>query len=263
MPKLAANLSLLFADGPFPDRFGRAAAAGFRRVEFQFPYAFALDDVAAALEAHGLSCELFNLPAGDWAAGERGIAAHPARVAEFRRGVATALAYAARLGCPRLNCLAGLRDPAVAEGEQRATLVANLRFAAAALAERGLTLLVEPLNARDVPGFLLSGSRDALALIDEVGAPNLLLQYDVYHMQRGEGELAATIAANLARIGHIQIADTPGRHQPGTGEINYRFLLPHLDAIGYAGVVGLEYIPAGPTEASLGWAAEYGLALGA
>lgn len=261
MPRLAANLSLLFADSLFLERFGRAAAAGFRRVEFQFPYAFAADEVAAALEAHGLSCELFNLPAGDWAAGERGLAAHPARADAFRRGVDLAIAYALRLGCPRLNCIAGLRDPALAAGEQRAALVANLRHAAAALAAHGLTLLIEPLNGRDVPGFLVQGSRDALALIDEVGAPNLLLQYDVYHMQRGEGELAATIAANLARIGHIQIADTPGRHQPGTGEISYRFLLPHLDAIGYAGVVGAEYIPAGPTEASLGWVAEYGLTL--
>lgn len=261
MPRLAANLSLLFADSPFLERFGRAAAAGFRRVEFQFPYACAPDDVAAALERHSLRCELFNLPAGDWAAGERGIAAHPARAEEFRQGVAQAIVYALRLGCPRINCIAGLRAPGVAAAEQRAALVANLRYAAAALAEHGLTLLVEPLNAHDVPGFVLQGSRDALDLIDAVGAPNLLLQYDVYHMQRGEGELAATIGANLARIGHIQIADTPGRHQPGSGEINYRFLLPHLDAIGYAGVVGAEYIPDGPTEASLGWVAEYGLTL--
>lgn len=262
MPRFAANLSMLFADSPFLERFGRAAAAGFRRVEFQFPYAHTPDEVGAALEANGLSCALFNLPAGDWAAGERGIAAHPARVGEFRAGVARALEYALRLGCPRMNCLAGLRDPGLPIEEQRATLVDNLRFAAAALAEHGLTLLVEPLNARDVPGFLLSGSRAALDLIDAVGAPNLMLQYDVYHMQRGEGELAATVAANLARIGHIQIADTPGRHQPGSGEIRYRFLLPYLDRIGYAGIVGLEYIPAGPTEASLAWVAEYGLALG-
>lgn len=262
MPRLAANLSMLFADSPFLERFGRAAAAGFRRVEFQFPYAHTPAEVGAALDAAGLECVLFNLPAGDWAAGERGLAGHPDRADEFRRGVALALEYAARLHAPRLNCLAGLRDAGLPIEEQRAALVANLRFAAAALAERGLTLLVEPLNAYDVPGFLLHGSRAALDLIDAVGAPNLRLQYDVYHMQRGEGELAATIAANLDRIGHIQIADTPGRHQPGSGEISYRFLLPYLDRIGYAGDVGLEYIPAGPTEATLGWAAEYGLSLG-
>lgn len=261
MPRLAANLSMLFADAPFLGRFDRAAAAGFRRVEFQFPYAHTPAEVGAALDAAGLECVLFNLPAGDWAAGERGIAAHPARVDEFRRGVALALEYAGRLGCRRINCLAGLRDPGVPAEEQRAALVENLRFAAAALAERGLTLLVEPLNAYDVPGFLLHGSRAALDLIDAVGAPNLMLQYDVYHMQRGEGELAATVAANLGRIGHIQIADAPGRHQPGTGEIRYRFLLPHLDRIGYTGVVGLEYHPQGPAEATLGWVAAYGLSL--
>lgn len=261
MPQFAANLSLLFNDSPFLERFARAAAAGFRRVEFQFPYAHTVEEVAAALKASGLECVLFNMPPGDWSGGERGLAAHPARVDEFRAGVAIGLTYAQRLGCPRLNCLVGLRDPRLSPEEQRAALVVNLRYAAAALAEQGLTLLVEPLNAYDVPDFLLHSARDALALIEFVGAPNLLLQYDVYHMQRGEGELAATIAGQLQRIGHIQIADTPGRHQPGSGEINYRFLLPYLDTIGYRGVVGLEYIPVGPSEESLGWIAEYGLSL--
>jgi hydroxypyruvate isomerase len=261
MPQLAANLSTLFNDSPFLDRFARAAAAGFRRVEFQFPYAHTPDELAKALEEDGLRCELFNMPPGDWVAGERGLASHPARVAEFRQSVLRSLMYARRLRCPRLHCLSGLRDPGIPLDQQRATLVENLRFAANALAEHGLTLLVEPLNPYDVPSYMLYGSRTALDLIAAVGAPNLLLQYDIYHMQRGEGELAATIAANLDRIGHIQIADTPGRHQPGTGEINYRFLLPHLDRIGYAGIVGLEYFPDGPAEATLSWVVEYGLSL--
>jgi len=262
MPTLAANLSLLFADAPLLARFGRARAAGFRFVEVQFPYAEAPEALEGALAASGLRLVLFNLPAGDWAAGERGIAADPGRAEEFRAGVERAVELAGRLGVERLNCLAGNRRPAWSGEEQRRTLAENLRYAAGRLAERGMTLLVEPLNRYDVPAFLLGSSREALALIDAVGAPNLKLQYDVYHMQRGEGELANTIAANLGRIGHIQIADTPGRHEPGSGEINYHFLLPFLDQVGYAGYVGAEYIPAGPTEAGLGWMAAHGLALG-
>lgn len=261
MPTFSANLSLLYADVPLLSRFDRAAADGFRYVEIQFPYSETPAALADALQRNGLELVLFNLPAGNWAAGERGIAAHPDRVAEFRAGVATAIELARQLGTPQLNCIAGNRHQGYSQEEQQATLIDNLRYAAAALADAGLTLLVEPLNRYDLPDFLLSSSAAALALIEAVGAPNLKLQYDVYHMQRGEGELANTIAAHLERIGHIQIADTPGRHEPGTGEINYRFLLPYLDRIGYQGYVGMEYIPAGDTTAGLAWLAAHGLTL--
>jgi hydroxypyruvate isomerase len=259
MPIFSANLSLLYADAPLLERCDRAAADGFRHVEIQFPYSEAPADLAAALERNKLSLVLFNLPAGNWAAGERGIAAYPDRVAEFRAGVQRAVELAQRLGTPRLNCIAGNRHPGYSPEAQHATLADNLRYTADALAAAGLTLLVEPLNRYDLPAFLLTSSQAALALIAEVGAPNLRLQYDVYHMQRGEGELANTIAANREQIGHIQIADTPGRHEPGSGEINYRFLLPYLDQIGYNGLVGLEYIPAGDTSAGLAWMDTHGV----
>lgn len=257
MPRFAANLSLLYPEHPLLERCDRAAADGFTAVEIQFPYVEPPAALAAALQKNGLELVLFNLPAGAWAAGERGIAAHPDRIDEFRAGVAQALELARRLDVSRLNCLAGTRDQAFSLEEQQQTLRENLRYAAEALAAAGRTLLVEPLNRYDVPGFLLHSSREAFALQDYLDAPNLKVQYDIYHMQRGEGELANTLAVNLDRIGHIQIADTPGRHEPGTGEINYRFLLPHLDRIGYTGWVGLEYIPAGDTSAGLGWLAAF------
>jgi hydroxypyruvate isomerase len=253
MPRFAANLSMLFTEAPLLERFGRAARAGFTAVELQFPYEQPAAVLREELVRHGLTMVLHNLPAGDWAAGDRGIAADPARVAEFRAGVARAIDYATTLGVPRLNCLAGKLPPGVTAADARATLVANLRFAAAALHELGLTLLIEPINRFDVPGFVLQRSDDAVALMDEVGAPNLKLQYDIYHQQRTEGELAATIERLLPRIGHIQVADNPGRHEPGTGEIAWPFLFAHLDRIGYAGHVGCEYKPAAGTEAGLTW----------
>ncbi|NIC42013.1 hydroxypyruvate isomerase [Aquabacterium sp. A08] len=257
MPLFAANLSLLFTDRPFLDRFAAAARAGFRAVECQFPYDWPAAEIAQRLHAHGLQMVLHNLPAGDWAAGDRGIACHPDRVAEFRQGVPQALACARALGVPRLNCLAGLLPAGVDPAQAQATLVDNLRFAAQALAEHGLTLLVEPINTRDLPGFFLSRTDAALALIEAVGAPNLKLQYDIYHAQRMEGELAATLQRCLPHLGHVQLADNPGRHEPGTGEIHFGFLLRWLDQIGYSGHVGCEYHPAqagpGGTEAGLGW----------
>lgn len=257
MPLFAANLSLLFTDRPFLDRFAAAARAGFCAVECQFPYDWPAAEIAQRLHAHGLQMVLHNLPAGDWAAGDRGIACHPDRVAEFRQGVSQALACARALGVPRLNCLAGLLPTGVDPAQAQATLVDNLRFAAQALAEHGLTLLVEPINTRDLPGFFLSRTDAALALIETVGAPNLKLQYDIYHAQRMEGELAATLQRCLPHIGHVQLADNPGRHEPGTGEIHFGFLLRWLDQIGYSGHVGCEYHPAqagpGGTEAGLGW----------
>jgi hydroxypyruvate isomerase len=253
MPQFAANLSMLFTETPLLERFGRAARAGFTAVELQFPYEQPATVLREELVRHGLVMVLHNLPAGDWAAGDRGIAADPGRTEEFRRGVARAVEYATVLQVPRLNCLAGKLPAGVTAAEGRATLVANLRYAAAALQDAGLTLLIEPINRYDVPGFVVQRSDDAVALMDEVGAPNLKLQYDVYHQQRTEGELAATIERLLPRIGHIQVADNPGRHEPGTGEIAWPFLFAHLDRIGYAGHVGCEYKPAGGTEAGLRW----------
>jgi hydroxypyruvate isomerase len=253
VPKFAANLSMLFTDAPLLERFERAARAGFTAVEIQFPYDTSAERLQQALLRNKLALVLHNLPAGDWSAGERGIACHPDRVEEFRKGVDTALAYAAALGAPQLNCLAGIKPENVPADTAHRVLVDNLRYAARKLKAQGLKLLIEPINTYDIPGFFLNGTRQALALIEEVGADNLFLQYDVYHMQRMEGELANTLAAHLDKIAHVQIADNPGRHEPGTGEINFGFLFAHLDRIGYKGWVGCEYRPTTATEASLGW----------
>ena len=261
MPKFAANLTMLYTDSPFLDRFARARTSGFRYVEYLFPYEHDLSALATALEQNGLTQVLFNLPAGNWSAGDRGIAAHPDQIAEFRGGVAQAIETARVLKCRQLNCLVGKRDARVPLEEQRRVMIENLRYAAAALGEQGITLLVEMLNPYDVPDFLLASPRAAFAVQEEVASANCKIQYDVYHAQRTEGELAATFQKNLARIAHVQIADNPGRHQPGTGEINYRFLLSFLDRIGYSGFVGLEYIPEGTTEESLSWIREYGFSL--
>lgn len=260
MPRLAANLTMLFTERPFLDRFELAARAGFEAVEFQFPYAFAAADIRARLDAHGLKLVLHNLPAGDWDAGDRGIACHPGRVDEFRAGVARGIAYAQALGAGQLNCLAGKAPAGVSETLLRETFVANLRFAARELKSAGLRLLIEPINTFDIPGFYLSRTAQAIQLLDEVGADNAFVQYDVYHAQRMEGELAGTLQTYLPRVGHVQIADNPGRHEPGSGEIHYPFLLSHLDRIGYAGWVGCEYHPATSTEAGLGWRQRMGLA---
>lgn len=261
MPRFLANLSMLFTELPFLERFAAARKAGFRTVEVQFPYEHAAADIRRALDDAGVALYLINLPAGDWGAGDRGIAAAPGRVEEFRAGVERALEYAQELDVRHLNCLAGRRDEAHDYQAQWRTLEANVRHAADRVRTLGATLLVEPINRRDIPGFFLGTSCEALQLLDEVGAPNLKLQYDVYHMQRSEGELTDTIRANLDRIGHIQIADNPGRHQPGTGEINFRYLLAELDRMGYRGYVSLEYVPVPDTLASLNWLAEHGLTL--
>lgn len=253
MPRFAANLSMLFTEVPFVARFGRAARAGFEAVECQFPYEATPEQIRAELDAHQLRMVLHNLPAGDWAAGERGIACHPDRVAEFRDGVGQAIHYATVLRVRQLNCLAGVAPAGVSADQACQTLVENLRFAATALQEAGITLLIEPINTYDIPGFLVSTTAQALALIDEVGADNVLVQYDLYHMQRMQGELIATLQRQLGRIGHVQIADNPGRHEPGTGEINYAFVFAELDRMGYSGWVGCEYKPFSTTEAGLGW----------
>ena len=253
MPKLAANLTMLYNEAPFLDRFALAAQDGFKAVEFLFPYAFPAEDIRQRLDANGLQLVLHNLPAGNWDGGERGIACHPDRVTEFKQGVSQAITYAKALGVGQLNCLAGKAPAGVPDAELRRTLVENLRFAAAELKAAGLKLLVEPINTFDIPGFYLHGSSQTLAVLDEVGSDNAWLQYDIYHMQRMEGELAATMQAHLPRIAHIQLADNPGRNEPGTGEINYAFLFRHLDAIGYTGWIGCEYKPAGKTTEGLGW----------
>jgi hydroxypyruvate isomerase len=254
MPKLAANLSMLFPQLDFLDRFAAARAAGFRYVEYQFPYAYGAEQLARRARDARVQVVLHNLPAGDMAKGERGIACLPGREREFREGVERAIEYAAAVACPRVNCIAGL---APADAAHFDTLVANLRHAARRLGEVGVQLLIEPINTRSVPGFFLNGTRQAIDVLNAVGEANAFLQYDVFHMQIMEGDLARTIERLLARIGHIQIADAPERHEPGTGEINFDFLLRHLDAIGYSGWVGCEYNPRGDTLEGLKWAQPY------
>ena len=257
MPKFAANLTMMFNEVDFLDRFEAAAKAGFRGVEYLFPYANDKNQLVEKLKTLKLTQVLHNLPAGDWGAGDRGNACQPARVGEFQDGVGKAIEYATALGCQQINCLAGIAPAGVAPDALRATFVSNLRFAAGKLKTAGIKLLIEPINTFDIPGFYLSRTAQALAIMSEVGSDNLFLQYDIYHMQRMEGELTATMEKNLSRIGHIQLADNPGRHEPGTGEINYPFIFNHLDHIGYHGWIGCEYKPATTTAAGLGWAATY------
>ena len=253
MPKLAANLSMMFTDAPFLERFALAREAGFDAVEFLFPYAYEVGEIAGLLRRHRLELVLFNLPCGDWDAGDRGMACDPLRIDEFRAGVPVALRYATELGVTRLHCMAGKVPADLAHGQARTTYIDNLRYAAALAQPRSVELLIEPINHFDMPGYLLNRSRQALEIIAEAACPNLFLQYDIYHMQRMEGELSNTIRAHLPMIKHMQIADTPGRHEPGTGEINYRHLFALIDELGYDGWLGCEYVPAGDTMAGLAW----------
>ena len=253
MPKFAANLSMLFNEVDFLDRFKAAADAGFEGVEYLFPYAFEKDALVEQLQKHGLTQVLHNLPAGNWEAGERGIACHPDRVGEFQEGVGRAIDYGTALGCKQINCLAGIAPDGVADDMLRATFVSNLRFAAPRLKEAGMRMLIEPINTYDIPGFYLNRTDQAIGILDEVGSDNLFVQYDIYHAQRMEGELAKTIEKYLPRIAHIQLADNPGRHEPGTGEINYAWLFRFIDKTGYDGWIGCEYKPAAETRAGLGW----------
>jgi len=253
MPRFAANLSMLFTEQDFLARFKAAADAGFSGVEYLFPYDFNSAQIRAQLQTHRLTQVLFNLPAGDWAQGERGIACHPDRIEEFKAGVDLAIAYAQVLGNTQINCLAGIRPQGLDDATVESTFIANLRYAADKLQAVGIRLVMEMINTRDIPGFYLNTTDQALAIQAKVGSANLFLQYDIYHMQIMEGDLAPTLSAHLGKINHVQLADTPGRHEPGTGEINYRFLFEHLDRIGYQGWVGCEYKPLTTTEASLGW----------
>jgi hydroxypyruvate isomerase len=253
MPRFAANLTMLFTEVAFLDRFERAAKTGFEAVEFLFPYGNTAEEIKQRLDANRLKLVLHNLPAGNWDAGERGIACHPDRVEEFRQGVAKAISYARVLGVGQLNCLAGKAPAGVNAEKLRATFVGNLKYAAAEFKKAGLRLLIEPINTYDIPGFYLNYTAQAVSILDEVGADNAFVQYDIYHAQRMEGELAATAQKYLARIGHVQLADNPGRNEPGTGEINWPFMFAHLDKIGYKGWIGCEYKPLTNTEAGLGW----------
>jgi hydroxypyruvate isomerase len=253
MPRFAANLSMLFTEVPLLERFERAARAGFSCVEIQFPYEVPAQDLRDRLLANRLKMVLLNLPAGDRAAGDLGIACNPARVAEFRDGLPQAIAYAKALGAPQVNCLAGKSPAGADDALVRKTLVENLRFAAKALKAEGMKLLIEPINNFDVPGFWLNRTALAISVLDEVDSENAFVQYDIYHAQRHEGDLANTLSRHVARIAHVQVADNPGRHEPGTGEINFGFLFAHLSRIGYTGHIGCEYIPAAGTENGLSW----------
>jgi hydroxypyruvate isomerase len=261
MPKLAANLTMLYNELDFLDRFDAAAQSGFKGVEFLFPYAYPKDALVERLSRNRLTQVLHNLPAGDWAGGDRGIACQPSRISEFRDSVGQAIDYARALGCRQMNCLAGIAPPGVDPERVRATFVENLRSAAGELARAGIRLLIEPINVYDIPGFYLNHTRQALDIIADVGSPNLFVQYDIYHMQRMEGELANTIKASLPKIAHMQLADNPGRNEPGTGEINYRFLFEFIDALGYEGWIGCEYKPRGSTLDGLGWRAAHGIGI--
>jgi hydroxypyruvate isomerase len=257
MPRFAANLSMMFTDVPFLQRFERAAAAGFRAVEFLFPYDYSPGEVTQAARAAGVEVVLFNTVPGDWSGGERGLAALPGREEEFRAGVARALEYADALGCRQIHAMAGLVAAGADREAMRATYVDNLRFAAESASKTGVTVLIEPINTRDIPGFFLNYTEQAAAIIAEIGASNLKLQFDIYHRQVMQGDLTPAIETHLPLIAHMQIADTPGRNEPGTGEINYSFLFAAIDRLGYAGWIGCEYRPRGETEAGLGWFRPY------
>ncbi|MGF1679785.1 hydroxypyruvate isomerase [Photobacterium minamisatsumaniensis] len=257
MPKFAANLSMLFTEFDFLERFDVAAKAGFQGVEYLFPYAFEQQTLKNKLSENGLKQVLFNLPAGDWEQGDRGIAVDPARVEEFKSGVAMAIEYAKALECDQLNCLAGIVPTGVSAEQAETTFISNLRYASEELEKAGVKLIIEAINTRDIPGFFLTNTQQALAIIEQTGSGNIQVQYDIYHMQIMEGDLAQTLSNNLAQIRHVQLADNPGRHEPGTGEINYPFVLQHLDSIGYQGWVGCEYKPKTTTLAGLRWLEEY------
>jgi hydroxypyruvate isomerase len=257
MPRLAANLTMLFGEVEFLDRFEAAAEAGFRAVEYLFPYPYDPQTLRGQLSAHGLEQVLHNLPAGNWAGGERGIACLPDRVDEFKAGVAQAIKYATALDCSRVNCLAGIAPPGLSAAAARDTLVRNLRYAAPLLGAAGIALLIEPINTRDIPGFFLSGTTQTMEIIEAVGSENLYLQYDVYHMAIMEGAVAETIERLLPRIAHMQLADVPGRHEPGTGGIDFPALFTTIDRLGYNGWIGCEYVPAAGTVPGLAWADPY------
>lgn len=257
MLKFSANLSFLYPELGFLERFAAAAKDGFKAVEYLGPYAETKEAVAATLQANRLEQALFNVPSGDWAGGERGIACLPGRVEEFRAGVLTALDYAAALKCPKVNVISGLVPVGTDLDALEATLVENLKWAAPRCADAGVKLLIEPINTHDIPGFFLTTTKQAERILDKVGSDNLFIQYDIYHMQVMQGDLVPTYARLKDRIAHIQVADNPGRNEPGTGEINYPFVFAQIEQLGYDGWIGCEYKPRAGTSAGLGWMRQY------
>jgi hydroxypyruvate isomerase len=260
MPKFAANLSMMFQEIGFLDRFDAAAACGFGGVEFLFPYDHPPEVIAERLRRNRLTLALFNMPPGDWAGGERGLAAQPGREQQFRDGVGQAIAYAKATGCRTIHAMAGLWPAGRDKGEGERVYLDNLRYAAERLAPEGLTLVIEPINTRDIPGYFLNTTSEAMAIIGKTGRGNLKLQLDLYHVQIMEGDLATRIRALAGHYPHVQIAGNPGRQEPDIGEIHYPYLFDLLDEIGYAGWIGCEYRPKGETAAGLGWARRYGIA---
>jgi hydroxypyruvate isomerase len=257
MPRLAANLTMMYTEHPFLDRFKAAAGDGFTGVEFLFPYEFTAAELKSRLDGSGLEQALFNAPPGDWAAGERGIASLPGREGEFERGFDQALEYAAVLGNRKLHVMAGLIRPEQDRSAHREVYLKNLALAARAAASAGVTVVIEPINTRDIPGFFLNRQDEAQAICAEVGADNLKVQFDIYHCQIVEGDIAMKLQRDIAGIGHIQIAGVPDRHEPDLGELNYPYLFERIDALGYTGWIGCEYRPRAGTSAGLGWAQPY------
>lgn len=257
MPDFAVNLSMLFTELPLIERFQAAAQAGFSKVEIQFPYELSIDQIKQQLNANDLQLILINAPAGDWAAGERGIACHPERSDEFRQGLDLACEYATQLNCGMINVLSGIIPDECSLAETETAFIDNLKYSANLLEKQGLQLVAEAINTQDIPGFLLNRSDQAFCLFDRVGHSNLKLQYDIYHMQIMEGNLIHTLRHNLHRIGHIQFADVPGRHEPQTGELNFANIFNALDDMGYSGPLSLEYVPAATTLSGLSWMANY------
>ncbi|WP_042259876.1 2-oxo-tetronate isomerase [Paraburkholderia heleia] len=257
MPRFAANLSMMYNEHAFLDRFAAAARDGFEAVEFLFPYQFSAADIKRRLDDNGLTQALFNAPPGDWAAGERGIASLPGREGEFRRSIETALDYARVLGNDKLHVMAGLIEPEQPRAAHREVYLKNLAYAAQAAQAHGITVVIEPINTRDIPGFFLNRQDDAQAICAEVGAPNLKVQFDLYHCQIVEGDLAVKLKRDMQGIGHIQIAGVPERHEPDIGEVNYPYLFSLIDALGYDGWIGCEYRPRAGTSDGLGWIRPY------
>ncbi|MBV9861216.1 MAG: hydroxypyruvate isomerase family protein [Alphaproteobacteria bacterium] len=259
MPRFAANLSMMFTEVGFLDRFEAAARTGFKGVEFLFPYDHPPEAIAERLQRNKLTLALFNMPPGDWGAGERGMAALPGREQQFRDGLGEAIRYAKATGCKTVHAMAGLWPQGRDKAEGDSVYVENLRWAADRLAPEGLTAIIEPINTRDIPGYFLNTTGQAMRIIEQVGRPNLRLQLDLYHVQIMEGDLAPKIRALAGQYPHVQIAGTPGRHEPDIGEVNYAFLFDLFDELGYGGWIGCEYRPKGETLAGLGWARHYGI----
>jgi hydroxypyruvate isomerase len=258
MPKFAANLTMMYTEHPFLDRFAAAAGDGFRGVEFLFPYAHDARELRSRLEANGLTQALFNAPPGDWEKGERGLASIPGREEEFRRSIGTALGYARVLGNRCVHVMAGLIAPGADRARHRATYVENLAWAAREARSAGVTVVIEPINTRDIPGFFLNRQDEAHAVCREAGEPNLKVQMDLYHCQIVEGDLATKIRRYLGGVAHMQVAGVPERHEPDVGEVNYPYLFRLIDELGYEGWIGCEYRPKAGTREGLGWLAKTG-----